>query len=122
MKATDSPSTENATLPPSAEPLRDEVTQWRGVKATPTAVLCDYIIIGDEMEKALIEETARRRRAEIMLQAMNANYVRDCSPRADLIAALEEAVVWWDDRDPDYDSIGDDPIAPWRAAIAKAKA
>jgi hypothetical protein len=39
----------------------------------------------------------------------------------ELLEALMEAVVWWDDRKPDYEPTGDDPITPWRAAIKKAR-
>ncbi len=57
----------------------------------------------------------------------NGNWrTRDAAARVlaagpELLDALSEAIVWWDDRKPDYEPDGTDPIAPWRAAVAKAR-
>lgn len=64
-------------LPASALPLPHEVLVWRGMKATPTILLIDALVVGDQLEKALIEETARRRRAEVLLFATQQTYVRE---------------------------------------------
>lgn len=93
-----------------------EVVDWRGIRASDgRRVLAEYLPLGDALAEALEKETARRQRAEILLQAMNSNYIREKEAR-ELASSAERSPTTYDVVADAVNEIADAASDAFRAA------
>lgn len=83
--------------PSTSDDVIHAIVDWRGLIASKDGgsrvTLGDAIGVGDHLVSALIEETGRRKRAEILLQAMNGHYVRSAiAPKPEVLKLADETI------------------------------